>query len=140
MKRPGEGLGGAGRQEWGLHELLNVSHILICLVRVQVELAGRNVAKLHINTADTLEVFRILNADRIIIERSALNYIHDFYGSKPLEVKEDAAAEAAAPSAAEVSAEVSAEAPGAVTEAAAAEAPEEAVAEGAESPLEAQSS
>lgn len=104
---------------------------------MQVELAGRNVAKLHINTADTLEVFRILNADRIIIERSALNYIHDFYGSKPLQLEEDAAAEAAAPSAAE---EVPAEAPGAVTATAAAEAPEEAVAEGAESPVEAQSS
>ena len=89
--------------------------------------------KLHINTADTLEVFRILNADRIIIERSALNYIHDFYGSKELQIEEEAAAETTAAPASEVPAE----APAAASEAAAAEAPAEAVAEGAESPLEA---
>ncbi|KAK9834734.1 hypothetical protein WJX74_008797 [Apatococcus lobatus] len=116
-------------QRWGVSP---TEKALLILDRPnqQVELAGRNVAKLHLNTADTLEVFRILNADRIIIERSALNYIHDFYGSKQLPIDEEAAPEAATPAA-----EIPAEAPVAASEAAAAEAPADAVAEGADSPL-----
>ncbi|KAK9867982.1 hypothetical protein WJX84_006458 [Apatococcus fuscideae] len=119
-------------QRWGVSP---TEKALLILDRpnTQVELAGRNVAKLHINTADTLEVFRILNADRILIERSALGYIHDFYGMASEPAAEEPVAEESAATEAAPTPEA------AVTAEAAADAPAEAGAEGAESPVEAQS-
>lgn len=47
-----------------------------------VYLSGRNVPTLAINTADRLQVFDVLGADRIVMERAALDYINEFYGSR----------------------------------------------------------
>jgi large subunit ribosomal protein L4 len=37
--------------------------------------AGRNVAKLAINTADAIQVFDVLNADTIVMEKGALEAV-----------------------------------------------------------------
>ena len=47
-----------------------------------LQLAGRNVEKLAINTADKISVFDVLNADKIIIEHAALEHINSFYGTE----------------------------------------------------------
>ena len=47
-----------------------------------VILAGRNIEKLAINTADRISVFDVLNADKIIIEHAALEHINAFYGEE----------------------------------------------------------
>ena len=47
----------------------------------QVVLAGRNVAKLAINTADKINVFDVLNADQIVIEAPALATVQSTYGA-----------------------------------------------------------
>jgi ribosomal protein L4 len=41
--------------------------------------AGRNVAKLAINTADAIQVFDVLNADTIVMEKSALAAVQAAY-------------------------------------------------------------
>ncbi|KAF6259405.1 hypothetical protein COO60DRAFT_1626075 [Scenedesmus sp. NREL 46B-D3] len=41
--------------------------------------AGRNVAKLAINTADAIQVFDVLNADTIVMERGALEAVRAAY-------------------------------------------------------------
>lgn len=46
-----------------------------------VQLAGRNVEKLYINTADKIKVFDVLKANKIVIESAALEHIQQFYGS-----------------------------------------------------------
>ena len=56
----------------------------------EVVLAGRNVAKLAINTATAISVFDVLNADRIVIEKEALAYINNMYGDN--EEEEEATA------------------------------------------------
>lgn len=50
--------------------------------RPDVALAGRNIAKLTINTASAISVFDVLNADYIVLETGALEHIQDFYGGK----------------------------------------------------------
>ena len=57
----------------------------------EVTLAGRNIAKLAINTATAISVFDVLNADRIVIEKEALAYINGMYGDD--EEEEEVAAE-----------------------------------------------
>ena len=49
-------------------------------VNEAIALAGRNIEKLAINTADMISVFDVLNADKIIIEHAALEHINAFYG------------------------------------------------------------
>lgn len=41
--------------------------------------AGRNVAKLAINTADAIQVFDVLNADTIVLEKAALEAVKAAY-------------------------------------------------------------
>lgn len=43
--------------------------------------AGRNVAKLAINTADAIQVFDVLNADVIVMEKAALEKVQALYGA-----------------------------------------------------------
>ena len=43
-------------------------------------LAGRNIEKLVINSTEHLNVYDILRADKIVIEKGALEYIQGFYG------------------------------------------------------------
>lgn len=57
----------------------------------EVTLAGRNVAKLAINTATAISVFDVLNADRIVIEKEALAYINGMYGDADEEDEEASA-------------------------------------------------
>lgn len=45
-----------------------------------VMLAGRNVEKLYINTADAIKIFDVLKAHKIVIEEDALAHINSFYG------------------------------------------------------------
>jgi large subunit ribosomal protein L4 len=45
-----------------------------------VYLSGRNVERLAINTANAVQVYDVLAADRIVVERSALEYINEYYG------------------------------------------------------------
>jgi ribosomal protein L4 len=47
----------------------------------QVLLAGRNVAKLAINTADKINIFDVLNADQIVVEDAALAHVQATYGA-----------------------------------------------------------
>ncbi|KXZ46544.1 hypothetical protein GPECTOR_42g751 [Gonium pectorale] len=55
--------------------------------RPDVTLAGRNIAKLTLNTASAIGVFDVLNADHIIIEDEALAHVQAFYGSKQVEAQ-----------------------------------------------------
>jgi large subunit ribosomal protein L4 len=62
-----------------------------------VFLAGRNIEKLAINTADKISVFDVLNSDKIIIESEALKHVNAFYGESSDEqsaIKEPASASA----------------------------------------------
>lgn len=45
----------------------------------EVQVAGKNIAKLQINTANCLQMYDVLRADRIIIEQGALEFINTFY-------------------------------------------------------------
>ena len=47
-----------------------------------ISLAGRNISRLAINTANAISVFDVLNADRIVIEKEALEYINSIYGEE----------------------------------------------------------
>ena len=47
----------------------------------QVFLSGRNIEKLAINTANAVQVYDVLSADRIIVEKSALAFLNEFYGA-----------------------------------------------------------
>jgi large subunit ribosomal protein L4 len=46
-----------------------------------VVLAGRNLEKLFMNSASSIRVFDVLNAERIVIERDALDQINELYGA-----------------------------------------------------------
>lgn len=50
-----------------------------------VYLSARNVEKLAINTAGAVQIYDVLRADRIVLERSALAYISEFYGAAAAE-------------------------------------------------------
>eukprot|EP00887_Chlorella_sp_A99_P000466 scaffold17.g466.t1 len=56
--------------------------IILNQANEDVYLSGRNVAKLAINTADRLQVFDVLGAEKIVVEESALAYINEFYGGE----------------------------------------------------------
>lgn len=45
-----------------------------------VQLSGRNVERLFINTANAVQVYDLLGADRVVVEKSALAYINEYYG------------------------------------------------------------
>lgn len=47
-----------------------------------VTMAGRNIAKLALNSADAISVFDVLHADKIVVEAAALEHIQSFYGGK----------------------------------------------------------
>ena len=46
-----------------------------------VYLSGRNVEFLAINVANAVQVYDVLGADKVVIEKSALEYINSYYGS-----------------------------------------------------------
>lgn len=48
----------------------------------QLLLSGRNVERLAINYADSVQVYDVLHADKIIVEKSALQHIQEFFGPK----------------------------------------------------------
>jgi large subunit ribosomal protein L4 len=43
--------------------------------------SGRNVGRLQMNAISGLRLYDVLRADKIVIERSALKHIQEFYGS-----------------------------------------------------------
>jgi len=45
-----------------------------------VYLSGRNIERLGINTANAVQLYDVLAADRIVVEKSALAYINEYYG------------------------------------------------------------
>lgn len=45
-----------------------------------IMMAGRNIEKLEINTADKISIFDVLNADKIVIEKDALAHVQEFFG------------------------------------------------------------
>ena len=63
---------GVGQEEYGL--LITNVHL------PKVFMSARNVDKLKLNTADALKVYDVLRADKIVIEKSAFEYIQEFYG------------------------------------------------------------
>ncbi|PNH02848.1 50S ribosomal protein L4 [Tetrabaena socialis] len=58
--------------------------------RKDVSLAGRNIAKLKFNTANSISVFDVLNADQIVIEEEALAHVTAFYGKAAKEEEAEA--------------------------------------------------
>jgi len=46
-----------------------------------VYLSGRNVPTLAINTANAVQVYDVLNADRIVVEKAALAYINEWFSA-----------------------------------------------------------
>lgn len=46
-----------------------------------VYLSGRNVPTLAINTANAVQVYDVLNADKIIVEKAALAYLNEWFGA-----------------------------------------------------------
>lgn len=54
--------------------------VILNEVNEHVYLSGRNIQKLAINTANAVQVYDVLAADRIVIEKSALAYLNEFYG------------------------------------------------------------
>jgi large subunit ribosomal protein L4 len=47
--------------------------------------AGRNIEKLQINLASGIKVFDVLNADKIVVDRAALQQIKEIYGAAAVE-------------------------------------------------------
>ncbi|KAI7845278.1 hypothetical protein COHA_001121 [Chlorella ohadii] len=47
-----------------------------------VYLSGRNVPTLAINTANAVQVYDVLNADRVIVEKAALAYLNEWFGGE----------------------------------------------------------
>jgi len=47
-----------------------------------VYLSGRNIERLAINTANAIQVYDLLAADKIIIEKAALDYVNEYYGGE----------------------------------------------------------
>ncbi len=46
-----------------------------------VYLSGRNMEFLAINVANAVQVYDVLGADKVVVEKSALEYINSYYGS-----------------------------------------------------------
>mmetsp|Transcript_11170 Transcript_11170/g.31209 ORF Transcript_11170/g.31209 Transcript_11170/m.31209 type:complete len:175 (+) Transcript_11170:205-729(+) len=47
-----------------------------------VYLSGRNMEFLAINVATAVQVYDVLGADKVVVEKSALEYINSYYGSE----------------------------------------------------------
>ena len=47
-----------------------------------VYLSGRNVEFLAINIANSVQVYDVLGAEKIVVEKSALEYLNEYYGEK----------------------------------------------------------
>jgi len=70
----------AALERWGI---LADEHCLLITYKRNEDLykAGRNIEKLTMNSTEHISVYDILRADKIIIEKAALEYIQKFYGS-----------------------------------------------------------
>ena len=71
-----EKLAAIGADVYTEKTLLILSH-----ANEQVFLSGRNIEKLAINTANAVQIYDVLSADRIIVEKSALAFLNEFYGA-----------------------------------------------------------
>ena len=59
-------------------------HVLIVLNELTeaMLLAARNVRQITLNTADRLNVYDVLRADKIVVEDASLQYIQEYYGAQ----------------------------------------------------------
>eukprot|EP00199_Chlamydomonas_sp_CCMP681_P005587 CAMPEP_0119113200 /NCGR_PEP_ID=MMETSP1180-20130426/43113_1 /TAXON_ID=3052 ORGANISM="Chlamydomonas cf sp, Strain CCMP681" /NCGR_SAMPLE_ID=MMETSP1180 /ASSEMBLY_ACC=CAM_ASM_000741 /LENGTH=261 /DNA_ID=CAMNT_0007101113 /DNA_START=18 /DNA_END=803 /DNA_ORIENTATION=- len=82
-------------QKVGVDPMVRKVLLILKAENTNVMLAGRNVEKLYINTADKIKVFDLLKADRIVVEHGALEFIQAFYGQqeKLATITEEAAAQ-----------------------------------------------
>jgi ribosomal protein L4 len=55
--------------------------LILAAANESIHRAGRNVAKLAINSADAIKVFDVLNADVIVMEKGALAAVSAAYGA-----------------------------------------------------------
>lgn len=62
-------------------------------VHEDLMIAGRNIEKLTMCTANSLDIYQILYADKIVVEESALEYIRSFYGRNAPVEEESSASE-----------------------------------------------
>jgi large subunit ribosomal protein L4 len=46
-----------------------------------VDRSGRNLDKLRINTADAVQIFDLLNADTVVMEKAAMEHLQATYGA-----------------------------------------------------------
>lgn len=47
---------------------------------MQVTRAGGNIERLVINTGNSISIFDLLNAQKIVVEAGAMKYVEEFYG------------------------------------------------------------
>lgn len=71
----------AALERWGVSQR---SHCLLITYSKNKDLylAGRNIENLVMNTTEYLNVYDILRADKIVIEKDALEHIQSFYGGE----------------------------------------------------------
>lgn len=84
------GLGAMGADPTGGKKVL----LIVNEPNDKVYLSGRNIPTLAINTSHAVQVYDVLNADVIVVEKSALAYLNEWFGAADEE--EAAAAPAAA--------------------------------------------
>lgn len=52
-------------------------------------IAGRNIEKLTMSTANALDIFEVLRADKIVVEESALEFLQNFYNGAETNAAEE---------------------------------------------------
>lgn len=52
-------------------------------------IAGRNIEKLTMSTANALDIFEVLRADKIVVEESALEFLRNFYNGAETNAAEE---------------------------------------------------
>ena len=66
-------------ERWGVSQETNCLLITNGKNKI-VYRSGRNIEKLVINSTEHINVYDILRADKIVIEKGALEYVQGFYG------------------------------------------------------------
>ena len=68
-------------QSWGVAEG-EKAYLITKDASDNVTLATRNMARVVQTDIKHLNVYDVLNADKVVVEESALQYINDFYGAE----------------------------------------------------------
>ena len=72
---------GRGAKSWGVAEG-EKAYLITKDASDNVTLATRNMARVVQTDIKHLNVYDVLNADKVVVEESALQYINDFYGAE----------------------------------------------------------